>query len=118
MGAWFDSMTVRTKSQIGVRLNYDGSVRDVVYAPNKTKKDVKAAFEAYQREAAYEDGHSYSGRLNMCPGLEFHDSKIFPDYNSAENYLQEKCQKWENAIAVRYKDGDNVHWLIGGSCSC
>ena len=81
MGACFDELTL------------DG---------NLTESQVKSKFEAYQNECAHESGNSYSGRLNMCPGITFAPVRVFSSYSEAADWLQSKCQKWDNAIAVRY----------------
>lgn len=67
-----------------------------------SEREVKSRFEAYQNECAHESGNSYSGRLNMCNGLVFAQVRVFDSQNEAYEYLQNKCQKWENAIAVKY----------------
>ena len=67
-----------------------------------SEREVKSRFEAYQNECAHESGNSYSGRLNMCNGIKFATHKVFESQSEAYEYLNETCQKWENAIAVQY----------------
>lgn len=81
MGAWFDMH------------DFDGTL---------STTELRKRFKDHQDDCAYEDGHSYSGRLNMCPGLDVED-KTFENYNEAVEYIQTKAEKWENAVAVRYK---------------
>jgi hypothetical protein len=69
-----------------------------------TESQLEKRFKAYQDECDHESGQSYSGRLNMCRGLEIKHSKEFNSHHEASEYLSETCQKWENAIAVRYKE--------------
>ena len=95
MGAWFDSITIRSTEE----------------------KEVLRYFKRYCENAAHEDGHSYSGRLNMCPGVEFID-KTFDSYKDANEYVIEHAVKWENALAVKYKDRNgSIVTFIGGLCS-
>jgi hypothetical protein len=93
-----------------------GAEMDFLEVKSIKPATIKAQFEAYQEEAAYEDGHSYSGRLNMCPGLDI-TAKTFDSYDEAEEWLMDNCLKCENAKAVFYKDGKSIHCLIGGMCS-
>jgi hypothetical protein len=93
-----------------------GAEFDYFVSSAKTKADVKEEFDSYCDNAAYEDGHSYSGRLNMCNGLEFHD-KVLDSEDEAYEYVDSVAQKWENAVAVQFKDGKSVKWFIGGVCS-
>ncbi len=69
---------------------------------NLTTSQVGAKFKAYQNECSHESGNSYSGRLNMCHGLKFATHKVFESRNEAYEYLNDTCQKWDDAIAVQY----------------
>lgn len=81
-------------------------------------KAVKEAFEKAQDEDRYENGHSYSGGFGMASGLLFHGDNTFPTDNAAEEYLNGHCQKWDEAIAVKYlADADKVRWMIGAVCA-
>ena len=95
-----------------------GADFDFFITDKKTYQEVKSEFDKYCDYASHEDGHSYSGRLNMCPDLEFHDIRIFDSENDAEDYVSKTAQKWDNAIAVQFRDKDGLKWFIGGSCSC
>ena len=66
-----------------------------------SESEVKSRFRAYQDECASESGNSYSGRLNMCPGITFARVDTFKSQDEAYEYLNKTAQKWENAIAVR-----------------
>ena len=66
---------------------------------SETKLEIE--FKDHQSMCASESGNSYSGRLNMCNGLDIQD-RVFNSYNEAEEYITSKFQKWENAIAVKY----------------
>jgi hypothetical protein len=93
-----------------------GAEMDFLEVKSTKPATIKAQFKSYQDEAAHDDGHSYSGRLNMCPGLDI-TTQTFETYDEAEEWLDENCKKWENAKAVFYKDGTEVRCLIGGLCS-
>ena len=81
MGACFETMEV------------DGQV---------DAKALQAKFQRYQEHCSYESGNSYSGRLNMCSGLRVLN-EVFDSYSKAEDYISQTAQKWEDAVAVRYK---------------
>jgi len=90
-----------------------------------TKQELFDYFIVYCKNAEYEDGHLYSGRLNMTTGLSVvkdvntNDIMTFPDYLSAHTYIIDTAEKWQDALAVQYidaKDNETV-WLVGGSCS-
>ena len=79
-----------------------GACNDELYLDGKlTTTQVKQRFEAYQEECADESGNSYSGRLNMCPGLTF-TGKVFVSENAAYEYVEQHAQKWDNALAVQF----------------
>ena len=73
-----------------------------------SESEVKSRFRAYQDECASESGNSYSGRLNMCPGITFARVDTFKSHDEAYEYLNKTAQKWENAIAVRYLASNKI----------
>lgn len=79
-------------------LSLDGSL---------STSEVRKQFEAYQKGCDVESGRSYSGRLNMCPGIEFAD-KEFNSHDEAYEYLVNRAEKWGNAIAVKYKKSNPI----------
>jgi Zn-finger nucleic acid-binding protein len=85
MGACFDEITL------------DGKL---------TTSQVEKKFKEHQDMCDQESGQSYSGRLNMCNGLKFAHTE-FESYKKAFEYLDKNCQKWENAIAVRYRESNS-----------
>ena len=48
------------------------------------------------------------GGFGMATGLTFADEPVFGNESDAMDYLEENCQKWEDAIAVKYKDGSSL----------
>lgn len=62
-----------------------------------------------QADAAFSNGHEYSGDWNMCHGLEVHDRKVFASENEANEYICETAQKWENLIAVPFLSKRTLH---------
>ena len=93
-----------------------GANFDYFVSKAKTEAALKKEFKSYCDDAAYEDGHSYSGRLNMCNGLEIH-SKVFENEDKAYEYVDSTAQKWENAIAVQFKCAEGLRYFVGGVCS-
>lgn len=116
MGADFDWLTVPNKKTFIKIYKYKGQMKQkTVTQKIETKYDILEEFKNYQNCAAYESGHNYSGRLNMCPGLDFHFHTIFENKEKAYDYIANNAKKWENAICVKLKDDS---FLIGGLCSC
>ena len=89
---------------------------EVQFDGKLSRKLVKAHFDDHCETLAYDNGHSYSGCLNMTSGLEFHD-KTFKSQCEAYEYVLEHCEKWRKAIAVRIESDDVSSWYIGGMCS-
>jgi hypothetical protein len=95
MGAEFDSFTIKAK----------------------TTSEVRRRFEVEQEQATYDDGHSYSGRINMATDIKFED-RVFNSRIEAEEYVSNTAEKWGPAIAVQYKDNNgNLTWFVGAWCS-
>jgi len=83
----------------------------------ENEKIAKEKFEAEQAQDLYDNGHSYSGGFGMAPGLTF-TGKSFPSRKEASDYLVETCEKWENALTVKYQDErGEINFLIGALCS-
>lgn len=86
-------------------------------APILDEQGVHDEFANAQQSDRYENGHSYSGGFGMARGLTF-DKREFDSDEAAEEYLQEACQKWEEARCVRInKEGGFDHWLIAAWCA-
>jgi hypothetical protein len=82
-----------------------------------SREDVVKAFDQAQDQDRYENGHNYSGGFGMARGLTF-ESHTFYSRETAEEWLDRNAQKWESAIAVRFKDTDGVEqWMIGANCA-
>jgi hypothetical protein len=74
-----------------------------------TPAELQKQFLDWQADAAHEDGHSYSGNWNMASGLVVHaNGTVYPSVDSALEWLQERCQKWEEARAVRAVEAQPV----------
>lgn len=75
-------------------------------------------FKLEQAQCAWESGHEYSGRLNMCQGLSIVTKVSFETIKLAEDWISEHAEKWEEALAVKakHKNGEPV-WVIGGWCA-
>lgn len=85
-------------------------------AGSLNREEVSKAFAAAQDQDRYENGHEYSGGFGMATGLTFED-RTFPSNDAAYEFLEETCRKWEDAIAVQFKDGDVSRWMIGAVCA-
>lgn len=84
-----------------------------------SREEIAEKFDVIQSDCRYENGHSYSGGFGMACGLAFHDKDVFESEAEARKYLIVTCQKWGEAIAVRFAspDGTAVSWMIGAWCA-
>jgi len=80
-----------------------------------TKAEVKQRFRDEQEEGIYMNGHDpYNGTFSTIQSVKFHD-KVFDNESEAEDYCLDKAEKWEYAIAVKYKDDKGeLQWLVAG----
>ena len=97
----------------------------VVKGGNQTHVRRKVA-EACE-EAQYESGHGgYTGTWAEWNGRVTFHNKIFQSRSEAYKYLfdganaeQRVCQKWEDAIAVQFRnEAGQLNWLVGAIVSC
>jgi len=59
----------------------------------------------------------YAGDWTTIPKIKFPTSQVFEDYDAAEEYCLDKSQKWEYAVAVKFKDEDDdgkICWMVQG----
>ncbi len=92
----------------------------ILYTINKnTKNGVKTWYAKKLKEVRqYYGEQSYTGSLCETPGVTIID-KFFPDRVAAEQYLQDNCVKWENALVVSYRRADGVPaYILGALVSC
>lgn len=101
-----------------------GQRRDIMggeykdYVSSKNKDDLEAEFNNKRKEDKHDYGHSgYSGSFAEKEGLTIHDD-IFDCKHDAEEWISGNNDKWGDADAVRFREGDNILYLIGGVCSC
>jgi rubrerythrin len=68
-----------------------------------TTEQVRKHFKEKQQELCYEYGNDgYAGHLGIKPGLSI-KSLVFDSEDEAYDYIQENSDKWDDAIAVRFK---------------
>ncbi len=82
-------------------------------------RELRHLFRKRQEEDAYHLGHSYSGGLNMCEGLSIYNTH-FNTENEAYEYLEERADKWGDALAARYgnrTEKGKDRWLVLGVCA-
>ncbi len=82
--------------------------------------EVRKLFSAAQERDLHENGHSYSGGFGMAAGLNFKlELEEFDTVNDAYDWLEEHCEKWGAAIAVKAKADTpkKSRWVIGAWCS-
>lgn len=91
-----------------------------------TEDDPVKAFIAQKAQDEYDYGHAgYTGTFAEVPGVTIvrepgsNSPKTFPTAQAAEQYCEEHAEKWEPALAVRFKDYDgNERWMIAAFSSC
>ena len=83
--------------------------------PQESKESARLQFGKMQDEDRYENGHgAYSGGVGTCAGLAFHE-KEFDTIEEARDYVEERAEKWGNAVAVRVKGRGG--WFVGAWCA-
>jgi hypothetical protein len=89
-----------------------------IFPATTDKKEITKEWGYLVSESLHQDGHSYSGGIGMLGHTiaKWIDLKL-PDLNKAVEYIEEKQEKWDPAIAVSYKKGNDIYWCIGGWCS-
>ncbi len=66
----------------------------------------------------YESGHNYSGGVGMLGhSIEWIEMPPCENRDTAQEWLMDKHQKWDGAMAVSYHENGEKFWLIGGWCS-
>lgn len=81
-----------------------------------TRNEVEEVFSKAQDQDRYENGHSYSGGFGMATELSF-PSMTFDRSSDATRWLEENCNKWEDAKAVTFLKDGAAHWMIGAWCA-
>lgn len=94
------------------------SFRTMSLPGDTSDADVRKAFQKAQDQDRYENGHSYSGGFGMASGLILISNEPHKSWQAACDHLDNRCQKWEEAIGVKFLDDDGkVRWLIGAWCA-
>lgn len=74
-----------------------------------THGELTQKYNAYIEEQRDEYGSgAYSGTLATCQGLAIESHSLFEGRNQAFEYIENKQQKWEAALAVKYVDTKTV----------
>lgn len=77
-------------------------------------QDPQEAFAKRRRDDLHEFGHNpYSGTFGAIRGLTVTTHR-FGARAEAARYCEERAEKWENALAVRFTEDGKEWWLIGG----
>jgi hypothetical protein len=82
-----------------------------------SNSSLQEKFRQEQEQDRYENGHSYSGGIGMASGLTILDLTC-DSVEIAYEFLEDRCKKWEDAIAVKAKKKDRQIWVIGALCAC
>ena len=75
----------------------------VQFDGNLTEDQLRKQFSAYKNEQEYEHGHdAYNGTLATTSGLKVCHT-VFQNEREADDYIEKNTNKWESALAVRFK---------------
>lgn len=96
------------------------SFQTMILPASLSDEEIKSKFRDVQDQDRYENGHSYSGGFGMAKGLRL-EPRTFDNPDDAWKYLEDHCQKWDEAKAVRARQPDSVTnpiiWCIGAWCA-
>lgn len=86
----------------------------MVLKGNLTENEVKNKFYERQENDLKEYGENpYNGSFSTFCGIDI-KQLIFSSRLEAENYILNKSEKWEKALAVKILNEQEDFWLIGG----
>jgi len=70
-----------------------------------TPKELEKAYNNRVEDLRSEYGsNAYNGTFSTLHGIHVEKSRVFQTQREAEDYLDGTCEKWGDAIAVKYKD--------------
>lgn len=73
-----------------------------------SEKELLIAFEQLKSDKEYEHGHgAYNGTLATTNGLKINHT-VFENESAAVKYVENNAEKWQEAIAVRFKVKETV----------
>jgi hypothetical protein len=68
-----------------------------------TAQQLTQAYDSHVENLRHEHGSNpYNGTFSTLNGISV-ENQVFNTQTEAENYLESRCAKWENAVAVRFK---------------
>lgn len=68
------------------------------------ESELRKWFANYVDECRYQYGNdAYNGTFSTLSGITI-EHRVFENHDAARSYLDQKAQKWGDAIAVKYKD--------------
>jgi len=98
-----------------------------------TEEELQKKWREFIKQEEYEHGHgAYSGTLATCSGLKILEHRKFKTRRKSDEWLEDRVEKREQAIAVRcvekpkgkmwdgQKKVDHKRgywWVIGGMCA-
>lgn len=69
-----------------------------------SEKELEKRYNERVDQLTYEHGtDAYNGTFSTLSGIRI-ETRVFDSRESAEEHLSKRCQKWEHAIAVKFKD--------------
>jgi len=75
----------------------------VQFDGNLTEDQLRKQFSSFKNDQEYEHGHdAYNGTLATTTGLKVCNT-IFQNEREADDYIEKNTNKWENALAARFK---------------
>ncbi len=89
------------------------------YSGKLTPAEVKRDFLESVKDAQYRHGHGgYTGTIaEHSQGVTF-KSDTLETQDEALEYLDENAEKWGPSLALKFKRGEELVWVVGGIYSC
>ena len=79
-----------------------------------TAKDSKKKIEKICNQRAKEDGDYGHG---LDGGIRFNDT-VLPDRETAEKWIRSHDRGWYDNLAIRFKEGRKINWLVKFEYHC
>jgi hypothetical protein len=95
-----------------------GTALDTITLGDLPRSDLKKKFAEATEEARYENGHGgYTGTIAEMSTIARFVDRECASRDEAENHIGENHNKWDQAMAVSFREDGKKRWVVGGFCS-
>ena len=123
MGASFDYRVYETDNKpeiqslwIEDKIEIEESYPDDYISDNYDEDDEDFDYDDAYDEAV--DDLGYTGQINtMEDNIRWVNIDPFNNEDDAVDYIEKKHEKWNDPLGVPFKNGDKIHYAVGGWCS-